>query len=311
MPLDGPQRWELFMWWSVIVAAASLWAFTKAPSVRELDFREVLSIVAIGLLVAIWCRRSASLLPILRTTEFAPIWSDYFIHGTQIAQFSSPLAVANSSFLLVNQPIVFYHYAAYMLPAAVASVLDLPPLGLAASALLPYGIFLASLGSYAFARAVTGETMALLAPLALLLVPDASKYGFRNGFFWIPLAALHGPRKRLRDRGRLHRARACGYVAVPQVLRVPLAWPARNDSPIRVPGAFFSGVRSSPCDDDALGDGLYPAPCARGRFRATHLAHCRRSICCECTSRSKDLATFFRLSDVLGNCPYGATADGI
>jgi len=140
MPLDGPQRWELFMWWSVIVAAASLWTFTKAPSVRELDFREVLSIVAIGLLVAIWCRRSASLLPILRTTEVAPIWSDYFIHGTEIAQFSSPLAVANSSFLLVNQPIVFYHYAAYMLPAAVASVLDLPPLGLAASALLPYGI---------------------------------------------------------------------------------------------------------------------------------------------------------------------------
>ena len=138
--LTGRTAGTLFMWWSVIVAAASLWTFTKAPSVRELDFREVLSIVAIGLLVAIWCRRSASLLPILRTTEFAPIWSDYFIHGTQIAQFSSPLAVANSSFLLVNQPIVFYHYAAYMLPAAVASVLDLPPLGLAASALLPYGI---------------------------------------------------------------------------------------------------------------------------------------------------------------------------
>jgi len=138
--LTGRTAGTLFMWWSVIVAAASLWTFPKAPSVRELDFREVLSIVAIGLLVAIWCRRSASLLPILRTTEFAPIWSDYFIHGTQIAQFSSPLAVANSSFLLVNQPIVFYHYAAYMLPAAVASVLDLPPLGLAASALLPYGI---------------------------------------------------------------------------------------------------------------------------------------------------------------------------
>ena len=71
--------------------------------------------------------------------------------------------------------------------------------------------------------------MALLAPLALLLMPDASKYGFRNGFFWIPLAALHGPRKRLWARGRIHRARACAYVAVTRVLRVPLALPARDE----------------------------------------------------------------------------------
>jgi hypothetical protein len=190
--LTGRSAGTLFMWWSVIAATASLWTFSKAPPVRQLDFREVLSILAIGLLVAIWCRRSAGLLPILRATGVAPVWSDYFIHGTEIAQFSNPLALGHSSFLLVNQPIVFYHYAAYMLPAAVASVLDLPPLGLAASTLLPYGIFLATLGSYAFARAVTGEITALMASLALLLVPDASNYGFRNGFFgfhWLLLAA--------------------------------------------------------------------------------------------------------------------------
>lgn len=181
--LTGRSAGMLFMWWSVIVAAASFWTFTKTPSVRPLDFREVLSIVAIGLLVAVWCRRSAGLLPTLRATGVASIWSDYFIHGTEIAQFGDPLAVGHASFLLANQPIVFYHYAAYMLPAAIAGVVDLPALGLAASALLPYSIFLMALGGYAFARAVTGETIAILAPLALLLVPDASKYGLRNGFF--------------------------------------------------------------------------------------------------------------------------------
>jgi hypothetical protein len=181
--LTGRSAGTLFVWWSVIVAAASFWTFAKAPPLRQFDFREVLSIVAIGLLVAIWCRRSAGLLPILRATGVAPAWSDYFIHATEIAQFGDSIAVGRSSFLLVNQPIVFYHYAPYMLPAALASVVDLPALGLAVSALLPYGIFLAALGSYAFARAVAGEAIALLAPLALLLLPDASKYGFQNGFF--------------------------------------------------------------------------------------------------------------------------------
>jgi hypothetical protein len=173
----------VFKWWSVVAAAASLWTFLKAPDVRYLNFQEVLSLLAIGLLVALWCRRSAGTFPILLATDVVPVWSDYFIHGTEIAQFGDPLALGQSSFLLVKQPIVFYHYASYMLPAAVASVVDLPALGIAASVLLPYGILLAALGSYAFARVVTGETMALLAPFVLLLAPDASTYGFQNGFF--------------------------------------------------------------------------------------------------------------------------------
>jgi hypothetical protein len=70
---------------SVIAAAAALWTFKKAPNLTLLNIREVLSLVTIGLLVALWCRRSAGLLPILRTTGAAPVWLDYFIHGTMIA----------------------------------------------------------------------------------------------------------------------------------------------------------------------------------------------------------------------------------
>jgi hypothetical protein len=181
--LTGRNAGTLFIGWSVIAAAAAFWTFIKAPAVRRLDFRELLSLVAIALLVALWCRRFAGLLPMLRATGVASFWSDYFIHGTEIAQFGVPLAEKHSSFLLVNQPIVFYHEAAYMLPAALARVVDLPSLGLATSVLFPYGIFLASLGCYVFVRAVADQTIALLAPLAMLLVPDASTYGFQNGFF--------------------------------------------------------------------------------------------------------------------------------
>ena len=88
-----------------------------------------------------------------------------------------------SSFLLAGQPLVFYHYAAYMLPAAAAGVVSLPPWGLAASLLLPYGVLLMSLAVYAFARMQLGTATATIAPVALLLLPDASTYGLRNGFF--------------------------------------------------------------------------------------------------------------------------------
>jgi hypothetical protein len=53
----------------------------------------------------------------------------------------------------------------------------------ATSVLLPYGILLAALGVYALVKAMAGDGVALLAPMALLLLPDASSVGFRNGFF--------------------------------------------------------------------------------------------------------------------------------
>jgi hypothetical protein len=191
--LTGFRAGTVFVWWSIIVAAGCFQTFTKARGIKQLEFIEVLSVLAIGCLVGLWCRRSARLLPNLHATGLVNVWSDYFIHATEIAQFGDPLAMGQSAFLLVKEPIVFYHYASYMLPAAVASVVDLPALGIATAILLPYGIFLTGLGSYAFARTVANQAVALFVPFALLLVPDASTYGFRNGFFGFHWLLFTGP----------------------------------------------------------------------------------------------------------------------
>ena len=42
---------------------------------------------------------------------------------------------------------------------------------------------LMSLAVYVFARTRLGPVPALIVPAALLLIPDASTYGLRNGFF--------------------------------------------------------------------------------------------------------------------------------
>jgi hypothetical protein len=174
---------KVFLVWSAIVLAAGAWTLRSAPEVERRDGLDVLAIVAIAVLVAVRCHDAASTLPSIQATGIVPIWSDYSIHGTDIAQFGDPHVQGLSSFLLAGQPLVFYHYASYMLPAAAAGVTSLPPWGVAASLLLPYGILLMSLAVYAFARTRLGAAAATIVPAALLLLPDASAYGLRNGFF--------------------------------------------------------------------------------------------------------------------------------
>jgi hypothetical protein len=184
--LTGVRASFVFGWWSVLVAAAAVAGLRATAPAKRIDRREVVCVVVLGILVAFWCHRVAGALPTLYATGVAPTWTDYFIHGTEIAQFGDPLAVGHASFLLANQPIVFYHYAPYMLPAAVAGFVDLPAFGLAASVLVPYGILLNSLGAFALARTLgVGPGIALLVPCALLLLPDAARLGLAHGFYGI------------------------------------------------------------------------------------------------------------------------------
>lgn len=181
--VTGTLAANVFVAWSAVVLVAGTWTLRSVPQVERRDGLDVLAMVAIAILVAAWCRDAASTLPSIQSTGIVPIWSDYSIHAAEIAQFGDPHVQGLSSFLLAGQPLVFYHYAPYMLPAAAAGVMSLPPWGVAASLLLPYGILLMSLGAYAFVRLQLGAAAATLAPAALLLVPDASAYGLRNGFF--------------------------------------------------------------------------------------------------------------------------------
>ena len=173
----------MFLGWSVVVLSAGAWTLRSGPEVERHDGLDFLAIVTIAILVVILCHHAAGALPSIQATGIVPVWSDYSIHGTEIAQFGDQHMLGLSSFLLAGQPLVFYHYAPYMLPAAAAGVVSLPPWGLAASLLLPYGVLLMSLAVYAFARMQLGTAAATIAPMALLLLPDASTYGLRNGFF--------------------------------------------------------------------------------------------------------------------------------
>ena len=229
---------KVFLVWSGVVLAAGAWTLRSAPEAEHRDGLDVLAIAAIAILVVARCHDAASTLPSIQATGIVPSWSDYSIHGTEIAQFGDPHVQTLSSFLLAGQPLVFYHYASYMLPAAAAGVVSLPPWGVATSLLLPYGILLMSLAVYAFARTRLGTVAAMIAPAALLLIPNASAYGcamVSSDFSGV----VRSPGERIWLGRRIHRADAGGDLACASANRVPLARALRDGVRLRVQGAHL------------------------------------------------------------------------
>ena len=134
-------------------------------------------------MVASWSADLARTLPMLKTTSALHAWIDYYIHGTEISQLGSMSSAGRGSLLLAGEAIPFYHYAYLGVSSILAAFLEIPPLGLATAFLTPYGIFIMVCGIYVWGTLLVSRTTGLLCALLVLFLPDASTYGFRNGFF--------------------------------------------------------------------------------------------------------------------------------
>jgi hypothetical protein len=135
------------------------------------------------LLTAAWCYEPARAYEVVRTQGFLPLWSDYFFQGGLISQFGDPRALGRGSIYLADYPSSFYHFASYGAAAAFARILDQPGLPLAAAAWLPLGFLAMLAGGYALGTRLAGPAGGMAALAALALLPDASNYGLRNGWF--------------------------------------------------------------------------------------------------------------------------------
>jgi hypothetical protein len=134
-------------------------------------------------LVAFWSTDLARTLPILKATYNLNAWTDYYIHATEISQLGSVFSAGRGSILLVGESIPFYHYAFLGVCSILAGLVDIPPLGLATAFLTPYGIFIMVCGAYIWGTLLVSRTTGILCALLVLFLPDASTYGFKNGFF--------------------------------------------------------------------------------------------------------------------------------
>jgi hypothetical protein len=174
-----------FAVWGACVAAVAVMARRRgAPTMmRETAGR---ALIALGLCAAatfMWCRDIAETPQLLARERILDAWIDHYIHGAVISYFGDPRALGRGSIDMAGFPMPLYHYVSYVLPAVFAAPLDLPGLPLSTSLWLPLGFFTMCCGAYALGAVLGGSAGGVAALAALTLVPDASNYGLRNGFF--------------------------------------------------------------------------------------------------------------------------------
>lgn len=169
--------------WAVLAIVADLALARRASPGTATARADLVGIALCAALTAAWCRELAAAPAALGEDGPLHAWIDYFIHGGVISQFGDSRAIGRGAIWLADFPRPLYHYASYMLPAALAVPLDQPGLPLATSLWVPIGFFSLAAGSYALGASLAGAAGGVAALVALFVVPDASNYWLRNGFF--------------------------------------------------------------------------------------------------------------------------------
>ena len=180
-----------FIVWMLLLLCLGTVMRRSLPAPRRLQRSELVALVLCAAATIFWCRDLAQVPQILWRDGVLTTWVDQFIHGSGISQFGDPRAAGRQSIRLADVARMLYHYASYMLPAALAWPLDLPGLTLATSVWVPLGFLTACAGAYALGAALAGPTGGFAALGALTLLPDAASYGLHNrlfGYYWYVIA---------------------------------------------------------------------------------------------------------------------------
>jgi hypothetical protein len=183
---------------AVIVAlAAPLSRETPRPRGGEsVDFWCVMA-VAISLAAAtLWCQTSVSPVAAAGDDEIHKPWTDSYYHASQVRMFRDSHGMGSlQDFRVAGDPPLIYHYAGYLAPALLSSWTPTPAFLAFLGFMAPVGVFLTGLAAFALARSFWGERAGLGATAALLLLPDASAYGWGNrwlSYHWLQIISPTG-----------------------------------------------------------------------------------------------------------------------
>jgi hypothetical protein len=183
----------LIPWVALFISFRACLAYTAPENPTREELSDLIALVCLAILILFWCRNSISSVATLKSTGLLPVWTDYYIHGSTVAQFGIATAAHRGSILLADQPLLFYHYSTYMLASALMDALHTSGLVAATAFLLPAGLLLAAIGSYALGSTLADRRAAVIAIGALTVLPDPSTYWFSNGYFAFYWMLFTGP----------------------------------------------------------------------------------------------------------------------
>ena len=180
-----------FVIWALVVIGLQLAMQQRAPVSRPVARADLVALALCVGATAYWCWDLAEVPRILWRDGVLTTWVDQYVHASTISQFGDPRTAGWQHMELVGVAREPYHYASYLLPAALAWPLDLPGLPLATSVWVPFGFLTACAGAYVLGASLAGAAGGLAALGALTLLPDAASYGLHNrlyGYYWYVLA---------------------------------------------------------------------------------------------------------------------------
>ncbi|MGH8674444.1 MAG: hypothetical protein ACREVG_09060 [Burkholderiales bacterium] len=172
-----------FAIWAAVVITLDLATRRRAREEPSATRTDLIGFALCCIFTAAWCKDLAAAPSILSQSGVLPAWVDYFIHGGVIGEFGDVRAISRGTIWLVDFPRAFYHYASFLLPAAFAGPLDQTGLALATSVCAPIGMLSLAAAAYALGASLSGMAGGVAALAALFVLPDASNYWLRNGFF--------------------------------------------------------------------------------------------------------------------------------
>ena len=182
-----------FVGWVIIIVLLSIARFNHATAgnLRQ-NAPDLLALFCIVAVSGFVCRHAAAGELLIEAQGYMESWWDQYIHGTTIAQFGDPLAIGRQKLLLSDQPLEYYHYGIYLLPAILLGLFHLSGLVAAGAILMPFGLVIGAAGAYALASALANRWAGVLVLAMLFLLPDSAAYGLKNGIFsfqWMVLAS--------------------------------------------------------------------------------------------------------------------------
>ncbi len=145
-------------------------------------------LVMISAISFVWSWEAINAVPRLRADGIFSAWVDFFVHAGYVAELAHFRALHGKSIFVFGDDIPIYHYASYMLPAAVQALSGLSALAVVTTFWGVFGFIFMGLGATVAGAVLAGRIGGFAAIVGVLLIPDAAQYWLHNtffGFYWL------------------------------------------------------------------------------------------------------------------------------
>jgi hypothetical protein len=161
-----------------------MWFIADTGADDQVDRRASRGIVAaICGLSFVWSIQAIWAVPTMRKDFVFPAWQDFFYHGAMIAQFAHFSDFDGTWIFAHGTSLPPYHYAPYLLPAAVNAFSSIPALPLASSFIEPFSFIIMGLGAWTLGVLIAGRMGGVATVSAIMNLPSPAHYWFGNAYY--------------------------------------------------------------------------------------------------------------------------------